>query len=412
MGDQYAGFHLAAQKRAARGDLHRIRRPLGHGAFDLTYVRTGSGDGPPVFVLPGGPGLASVLPYEQFRDLATARGLDVLMMEHRGVGFSRRDVSGVDLPWAELSVDAVLDDMAAVLDDCGVRQAIVHGSSYGSYLAAAFGARHPEHVAGMVLDSPTLGASTEAVATATIRRLFWDGDDERTRESARTVRFLVENGLVPAGEAARVVQVTYEFGGLALLDRLLGAVRDGRGGRTWRWIAQSGESELTTPVPYVMEFDLVGAIAYRELGHGTASDGGPLDLSRSRAARQGDFPLYEGDAVDLPAALPHFTWPTVAVSGERDLRTPRSVAEQVVELVPDAVLLPIDDLGHSALDGHPLATLLAADAIRHGSHTRLPELAGRISTMSRHGRQRMLDPLISARLVLDRVLPRTPPGSG
>ncbi len=48
-----------------RESLRSLRRPGADGApaFDLAYVRSGPRGATPVVVIPGGPGLASVLPY-------------------------------------------------------------------------------------------------------------------------------------------------------------------------------------------------------------------------------------------------------------------------------------------------------------------------------------------------------------
>lgn len=114
-----------ARRVAGPPDGHRVRRPVRPGraaTFDLTYVRTGPRGGTPVLVLPGGPGVASVLPYRGLRKLAAARGLDVIMMEHRGIGLSRHDDSGHDLPLAAVTIEQVVADLAAVLDDAGVER--------------------------------------------------------------------------------------------------------------------------------------------------------------------------------------------------------------------------------------------------------------------------------------------------
>lgn len=153
------------------------------------------------------------------------------------------------------------------------------------------------------------------------------------------------------------------------------------------------------------EFDIAGAIAFRELGCGAEPDGLPLDPQVSFAPLADRFPRFGGDSFDLPAALPGFDWPTVALSGERDLRTPRAVAESIVDHVPDSVLLPVTDLGHSVLDTHPLAALHAAHAVASGTHRNLTALAPRISALPRRGRLRTLGPLISARLTAERLLP-------
>ena len=75
-----------------------IERPIAAGGFQLAYVRTGPSGGMPVVVLPGGPGLASALPYAGMRKLAASRGLDVVMVEHRGVGVSGTTTDGELLP--------------------------------------------------------------------------------------------------------------------------------------------------------------------------------------------------------------------------------------------------------------------------------------------------------------------------
>src|SRR5699024_4282234 len=84
---------------------------------------------------PGGPGTASVLPFDPLRRSLAARGLDVLMMEHRGVGLSRLDAEGHDLPREAMRVREVIADLVAVLDHARVDRVAVYGSDYGAYLA-------------------------------------------------------------------------------------------------------------------------------------------------------------------------------------------------------------------------------------------------------------------------------------
>ena len=100
-----------------------VRRPLSRArALDLRYVRKGPVTDEPVLVIPGGPGLASVLPYAGLRARAARLGTDVLMVEHRGVGLSRRDTTGHDLLPEDLTVDAVLADPQTI-DDRGAAAA-------------------------------------------------------------------------------------------------------------------------------------------------------------------------------------------------------------------------------------------------------------------------------------------------
>ena len=175
----------AHDKLAALPGVRPVRRPVLPGTadeFDLYYVRTGRKSAHPLVVIPGGPGAASIGLYRGFRRRAAAEGLDVIMVEHRGIGMSRHDDSGCDLPPEALTIDQVVDDVAAVLDDAQVDKAVIYGTSYGTYLAAGVGVRHPDRVHAMVLDSPVLSAADIDDVRDATRRLLWDGDDPETAE--------------------------------------------------------------------------------------------------------------------------------------------------------------------------------------------------------------------------------------
>src|ERR1700733_4451683 len=146
-------------KLAGLPGVRPVRRPVSPGSaehFDLYYVRTGHKSPHPLVIIPGGPGVASLQQYKGLRRRAAAAGLDVIMVEHRGVGMSRHDDAGADLPADVLSIEQAVGDVAAVLDDAQVAKAVVYGTSYGTYLAAGLGVRHPDRVHAMVLDSPLL----------------------------------------------------------------------------------------------------------------------------------------------------------------------------------------------------------------------------------------------------------------
>jgi len=162
-------------KLAALPGVRPVRRPISPGSgeeFDLYYVRSGRKSAHPLVVIPGGPGVASVHPYKGLRRRAAAAGLDVIMIEHRGVGMSRHDDSGADLPPRALTVNQVVDDVAAVLDDARVDSAVIYGTSYGTYIAAGVGVRHPGRVRAMVLDSPLLSRHDIVIVRRAIRRLL------------------------------------------------------------------------------------------------------------------------------------------------------------------------------------------------------------------------------------------------
>ncbi|WP_308202852.1 alpha/beta hydrolase [Crossiella sp. SN42] len=376
--------------------VRATRRPVtpgGAAEFNLHHVRLSPPQAAPapILVLPGGPGLASVLPYARLRAEAAARGLDVLMVEHRGIGLSRTDDQGRDLPPEALTVTQVVDDLAAVLDDHGLDRVVVYGCSYGTYLAQGLGVRHPERVAGMVLDSPMLTAHDSRVQRAELRRRYLD---------TRGLRELLEAGTVAAEETGEVIQLVHEYGGPAQVRRLLDRLATGRGQALWRWLHGLGGKEITENTPYFMEFDLAGVPAFRELGYAPDPDGLPLDVNLSFAQRAKAFPAFAGEPFDLPAELPGFTWPVAVLSGERDLRTPRVIAAQIADLAPDGVLVPLNGIGHSALDSHPLAALTATAAVAAGNHRHLPALAARLSALPRPARARTLELLLRARLSL------------
>ncbi|MBW0105290.1 alpha/beta fold hydrolase [Pseudonocardia sp. KRD291] len=396
----------AAVRRTHGGGV--VLRPAGEGRVPVHWVRTGPGTAgtPPIVLVPGGPGIASVLPYRGVRRRAAARGLDVVMMEHRGVGLSRRDEGGTDLAVADVTVQAAADDLAAVLDDAGIGRAVVLGSSYGTYLAQTFGVRHPERVAGMVLDSPILSVAEDLPAVrAHLRGLLWDGTAPDTARCAELLRRLVGDGIVSADETGRVVPVLYEFGGPQVLERLLSALAGGRGLRTWRLIAGLGVEEVGPGTPLVYEPDLVRGIAFGQLGYGLPPDGLPLDPQTASAAAARHAPAYAGEPLHLPAEITRFRWPTAVVSGDRDLRTPPPVAERVAALIPDAVLVPIPGMGHSALDTHPVAALTIAHVLARGRHRDLTALAPRIAALPRRGASRLIGPVLAAALSLDLMLP-------
>ena len=372
-------------KLAALPGVRAVRRPVAPGAgehFDLYYVRAGRKSTHPILIIPGGPGVASVQQYRGFRRRAAAAGLDVIMVEHRGVGMSRHNDAGADLEPTAITVDQVVDDAAAVLDDAGVSRAIVYGTSYGSYIASGIGVRHPDRVAAMVLDSPLLSTDDITLMRTAIRDLLWHGVIPQTADLAAKVRTLVDAGVLaaPAGQRAGLL---YGYGGVALLDRQLDLLLRGR---TGLWSALARLDQLATrKAPYRNEADLVSRIAFRELNYAGIPDGLPLDPAADMLEFAGTVPSFEpfeAEPYDLVAAMPHFRWPTVVISGGRDLTTPPAVAERIAELVPDAVLLRMPTAGHSVLDSRERAALAVIEAVRAGSADRLQgdrldELPGR-----------------------------------
>jgi pimeloyl-ACP methyl ester carboxylesterase len=366
------------EKLAATPGVRPVRRPVSPGStdsFDLYYVRTGHKSAHPLVIIPGGPGVASMQVYKGLRRRAAEAGLDVIMIEHRGVGMSRHDDTGADLPPRAFTVDQVVDDVAAVLDDAHVDSAVIYGTSYGTYIAAGLGVRHPGRVRAMVLDSPLLSRHDIALVREAIRGLLLDGETPETSALAPKVRKLIDAGLLTPS-AGEIAATLYAYGGAPLLDRELDLLL---GGRTILWRTLSRFTTVfNRRVPYHYEMDLVSRIAFRELDYAAEPDGLPFDPAAAIREIMSDTEAFEVEPYDLVAEMPNFTWPTVVVSGGRDLVTPRAVAERVASLVPQAMLLALPTMAHSALDFREPAALAIAQAVCHGE---IGELAARGSTL-------------------------------
>jgi pimeloyl-ACP methyl ester carboxylesterase len=400
----------AHDRLAALPGVRPVRRPVTRGSadgFDLFYVRSGRKSPHPLVIIPGGPGAASIALYRGFRRHAAAAGLDVIMVEHRGVGLSRHDDGGADLPPEALTIDQVVDDVAAVLDDAGVDKAVVYGTSYGTYLAAGFGVRHHNRVQAMILDSPVLSADDIHAVREATRRLLWDGDDPETAALAPKVRKLVDNdALTPA--ATQLAMAVYGFAGPALLQRQLDLLLAGRR-LLWSGLAQATRLVLERKAPYRHEPDLVGRIGYRELNYGATPDGKPLDPAVAYREVATGTTEFEAEPFDLTSEMPAFDWPTAVISGGRDLITPPTVARRVASLIPNAVLVNLPTAGHSILDLRERAALDIAKAVYDGEMERLPGCSAALDAKPAGLGVRALVWGIEAAAAVESVLPAVVP---
>ena len=393
----------AHEKLAKLPGVRPVRRPISPGngeEFDLYYVRTGLKSAHPLVIIPGGPGVASVQMYRGLRRRAAAAGLDVIMIEHRGVGMSRHDDSGANLPPEALTVDQVVDDVAAVLDDANVKSAVIYGTSYGTYIAAGVGVRHPGRVRAMILDSPLLSRHDIVIVRHAIRRLLLKGDSPETAPLAPKMRQLVDAGVM-TGAATQVVATVYGYGGAALLERQLDLLLDGR---KLLWQAISRFTNLGK-VPYRYEEDLVSRIAFRELDYAPEPDGLPLDPAVAAREIHTQKAAFEDEPYDLVAEMPHFGWPTVVISGGRDLITPPAVARRVASLLPNAVLLTLPTMAHSALDFREPAALAVAAAVCRGELDGLAAQAPLLDALPARPEVRLLWKAVEVAAAAEQALP-------
>ncbi|APE18735.1 alpha/beta fold hydrolase [Mycolicibacterium pallens] len=401
----------AHDKLAALPGVRPIRRPVtptGTDHFDLYYVRTGRKTRHPLVIIPGGPGAASVALYRGLRRRAAAEGLDVIMIEHRGVGMSRHDDDGADLSPEALTIEQVVDDVAAVLDDAQVDSAVIYGTSYGTYIAAGVGVRHPSRVFAMILDSPLLAGDDIEVVRQTVRSVLWEGRQPDTEELADKVRRLAEEGVMTPA-AAQLAAAVYGLGGARLLDRQLDLLLSGRS-LVWTAMGHFGELMVDRKAPYRNEADLVGRIGYRELNYAADPDGLPLDPAVAmRDSAPGEPPQFEAEPFDLVAEMPKFSWPTVVISGGRDLITPPAVAERIAELIPNSVLVRLPSTGHSVLDTKERAALRIAEAVSIGRIDTLRQQEAALDAMPSRPAVRLMVSAMAAAARVEAALPAAVP---
>lgn len=358
---------------SSRNDVITVYRDFDNNEgrlFPLRYVRGGfESDVASVMVVPGGPGVASVFPYELLRRDMVNKGLDVIMMEHRGVGMSRADAQGRDLPIEAMKMEFVLEDMLAVLDHASVESAVLYGTGYGAHVAARFALVHPERVRALVLDSPTTSVKDEKAFQQLLRDMYYTGSFEQTESIASAVRRLIDQRVVPVEETGPVLAAVHEYGGVRAVRELVDLLVVGRGQLAWASIHQILTSrEWLTTTPFVFENDLVGRIAATEMGYGSEADFGPVDPLTLAAVRAEMFPPFEGELCDLDAAVTQIQIPTLVLSGERDLVTPRWRSFQVAGSIPGARrslgagvrFLTVKNTGHSILDQNSALAVQAA----------------------------------------------------
>jgi proline iminopeptidase len=112
----------------------------------LYYEVRGKGAGTPLFMVNGGPGFAHDYVHcsEAWDDVAKQRR--VVFYDQRGTGRSSRLHKGVSCTLADQIAD--LDALRAHL---GADKIDLLGHSWGGYLVMAYAARHPEHIAHLVI---------------------------------------------------------------------------------------------------------------------------------------------------------------------------------------------------------------------------------------------------------------------
>jgi len=255
-----------------------------------------AGDGP-ALVCQNGVGVTITF-WEGVADRFARRGYRTVIWDYRGHGRSDDPRS-----LAEATLGICVDDLAKVLDACGIDRACLLGHSMGAQLGWEFYRRHPERVSGLV---PTLGTYRDAISS------FYD---------------LPKVAPLVFG-AARFVA-----------NRIPGLVRRA--------------TALAASKPRLAD----AFIRRTHIVHPTLSPEGWLPDYLAHMARLDPrvfFALAQGikehDASDL---LPTIRVPVLVVAGERDFFCPPRVAREMAELIPEAELLVIPGGSHAATIEQP-----------------------------------------------------------
>jgi proline iminopeptidase len=140
---------MYGQSAPPRRDLYPAIEAYQHEMLKVSNLHTvyveqaGNPTGLPAIALHGGPGGGLSPEMRRFFD---PRRYRVVLMDQRGCGRST--------PHAELRENTTWDlvaDIEAVRQRYGIEKWVVFGGSWGSTLALAYAAKHPERVAGLVL---------------------------------------------------------------------------------------------------------------------------------------------------------------------------------------------------------------------------------------------------------------------
>jgi proline iminopeptidase len=326
-----------------------VRVPLDHDApggraFDLAYAEAGAG--PTLILLPGGPGLASVLPYRRIRRRLAAAGLRVVTPEHRGVGLSRRMPDGALLPREAVTMEQAARDSLAVLEALGGGRAILAGTSYGGFLALEVARLAAGRFEALVIDSA--GAAVEPPERDRQRAMFWDGTEPGFGRIAARVRALAATGTVRDDELAIAVPLAYEVFGPKMLEWVL--ARPGRSGAAvLQLLSRLGAVEVRGGrIPLVFDGDLTILITLARMAP-ELPDGKPFDRSRALDSARARHPAVRAEPFDARPWLGSLDLPVLVLQGGRDTRIPPSTVDELVAGLPDARRVLFPRAGHDLL---------------------------------------------------------------
>ncbi|HVV34686.1 MAG TPA: prolyl aminopeptidase [Vitreimonas sp.] len=291
------------------------------------YVeQCGNARGRPAIALHGGPGGGLSPEMRRFFDPQRYR---TVLMDQRGCGRST--------PHAELRENTTWDlvaDIERVRERLDIDKWVVFGGSWGSTLALAYAAKHPERVAGIVLRGIFLLTKSEIT-------WFYQNGASNVFPDA----FARYAAAIPEAERGDFVQAYYK--------RLTSTDRETRIAAARAWARWEGETiSIAGPSALPSRFNedrFVEAFARIE-NHYFVNNG---------------FFDHDGWLLDAAEKMRHI--PCRIVHGRYDMCTPLASAWALKQRWPEANLEIIPDAGHSSLEpGIVDALVRATDAMIDG----------------------------------------------
>ena len=295
----------------------------------IYYEHCGNPAGQPVVFLHGGPGSGCNPNQRRFFDPADYR---IILLDQRGCGRSKPQ-GCVD----QNTTDDLVTDLEALRQLLHIERWLVFGGSWGSTLALAYAAAHPERVNGLILRGIFLSRPQELqwflqevknffpeVWTKLVTYLPPDEQDDLLQAYHR--RIFSEDKNVSL--AAACVWNAYETAIMSLLPP-------------------------NSP---------------------TATAADEVQIARARVQlhyiMNGCF-VSQRPWLEEVKTLAHI--PTVIVQGRYDMVCPPLTAWELAEAMPHAELQMIPDAGHSAMEAGTTAALLAAtEQFKSVTQTRAP----------------------------------------
>ncbi len=165
---------------------------------------------------------------------------------------------------------------------------------------------------------------------------------------------------------------------------------------------------MNRPIPYRYEIDLVSRIAYRELDYAPEPDGLPLDPAVAIREILTETTNFEAEPYNLVAEMPKFDWPTVVISGGRDLITPPAVAERAVSLLPHGILLTLPTAAHGVMDSRQPAALAIAAAVCREEFDGLADRGPALDALPPAPAMRLIRKALEVAVTAEAALPAPP----